>query len=156
METGLCKSQVDKNQSPTMIVSEPHDILKSDRPVTWANTCSPPASFVATSQHERLQGELFHLFFTLICVTPFWRAETGETYLVPKHSCCNTSSSGFWEANICTKPTLTRLCIWTSPQNLLMYPLMLNSFTCYIENCHCRNNHCFDKNGEKKFFRNFC
>lgn len=55
MGSGLCKSQVDKNQSPSMIVSDPHDILKSDRPVTRANTCSPPASFVATSQHGRLR-----------------------------------------------------------------------------------------------------
>lgn len=33
MGTGLCKSQADKNQSPSMIFSDPHDMLESDRPV---------------------------------------------------------------------------------------------------------------------------
>lgn len=53
MGTGLCKSQADKNQSPSMIFSDPHDMLESDRPVMWANTCSLLASFAAASQHRQ-------------------------------------------------------------------------------------------------------
>lgn len=50
-----------------------------------------------------------YLFFMLVCVTPFQRAETGEPHCVPKHSHCDTRSSGSWKANICSRPTSNSL-----------------------------------------------
>lgn len=99
MGTVLCKSQVDKNQSPSMIVSDQHDILKSD-----TNKYLQPASQLCTDFTTQ-QGKLLHFVFGLISVTPFWRAEMGELHLVPKYS-HGKEATHYYRAYIWTKPTL--------------------------------------------------
>lgn len=98
MGTVLCKSQVDKNQSPSMIVSDQHDILKSD-----TNKYLQPASQLCTDFTTQ-QGKLLHFMFGLSSVAPFWRAETGELHLIPKYSDV-TQATHSCRTNICTKPT---------------------------------------------------
>lgn len=142
MGTELCKSQVDKNQSPSMIVSDPHDMLKSDRPVMWANTCSLPGSFVAASQHR--------------VILPVLHAELCYNILEDRNG---SISSGVITLLLWCKLHLllkswcvyrTYLYTGTSPQNFLtsMFSNAKLIDICCIANCHYRDNLCLDKNGE--------
>lgn len=139
MGTELCKSQVDKNQSPSMIVSDPHDMLESDRPVMWANTCSLPGSFVAASQHRVICLEPH----TELCYNILEDRNGSNTFAVTQGTLAAEKLMSVQDLH------QTHLYTGTSPQNFLTSMLSNDKLIdiCCIANCQYRDSLSLDKNG---------